>query len=230
MARAQKTTPGDELAEVAARIDALVGEAEDLSARQGDAEALIRAYPDRREAALTLKKLGEDVAVPDEAEQARLQRFVADAKVEQDAIRRARRQREEEREKVIAAGLPFFDAEAEESARALEALGETLLAALADFQAGGLAKGEAWGRSRTGRKELRRDLPPGVSSHDLGHLKGTITDAMRCAWPAESEERWREFRARETGDAPRVSNSESGRRVIRSAASPPADEPIVEMI
>ncbi len=197
MAPAKKTTPGDELAEIAARIDALVGEGEGLSDRQGDAEAMIRTYDDRREAALTLQKLGEKVEVPDEAEQARLQRFVADAKVEQDAIRRARRQREEEREKVIAAGLPFFDAEAEESARALEALGETLLAALADFQVGGLAKGAAWGHSRSGRKELRRDLPPGISSHDLGHLKGTITDAMRCAWPGESEQRWREFKAAE---------------------------------
>lgn len=63
---------------------------------------------------------------------------------------------------VIAAGLPHFDVEAEESARAYEALGETLLAALTDFQAGGQAKGEAWGRSREGRKQLGLEQMPGV--------------------------------------------------------------------
>ncbi|HEY4896457.1 MAG TPA: hypothetical protein VII01_10240 [Solirubrobacteraceae bacterium] len=210
MARAKQPTPADELAAVDARIAALVAEGETLSDQQGKAEGMIRSYPSRRDDALVLAKLGERVDMPDEAEQARLQRFVADAKDEQDAIRRARRQREEEREKVIAAGLPFFDAEAEESARALEALGEALLAALADFQAGGLVKGEAWGRLRTGRRELRRDLPPGVSSHDLGHLKGTIKDAIRCAWPGESEERWREFKAREQAPpGARVSNREA---------------------
>ena len=58
MARSKKT-PGDELAEVQAKIDALVKEGEDLSARRGDAEALLRSYPDRREHALRLRKLGE---------------------------------------------------------------------------------------------------------------------------------------------------------------------------
>jgi hypothetical protein len=210
MARARKLTPGDELAEVDELIAALVAEGEALSARQGDAETMIRSYPDRRENAVVLVKLGEQVEVPDEAEQARLQRFVANAKVEHDAIGRARTQLEERRQRVIAAGLPFFDAEAEQSARVLEALGETLLAALADFQAGGMAKGSAWGHSRTGRKELGRDLPPGVSFHDLGHLQIEITDAIRCAWPANSEKAWERFRAHEAaGKGERVSNAQA---------------------
>jgi hypothetical protein len=209
MARSKKT-PSDELAEVDARIAALVAEGEDLSARQGAAEALIRSYPNRRDDALTLKKLGEQVDMPDEAEQARLQLSVADAKIEQDAIRRARRQREEERDKVIARSLPFFDGEAEESARAYEALGEALLAALADFQAGGQAKGTAWGRSREGRRELRLDQMPGVGYHDLGHLRGEIAEAIRTAWPASSEERWREFKAAEQfPPGARLSNREA---------------------
>jgi hypothetical protein len=219
MARARKLTPGDELAEVDAQIAALVAESEALSARRGDAEAMVRSYPDRREAAMTLKKLGEQVDVPDEAEQARLQRFVADAKVEHDAINRARRQREEDRMKVIAAGLPHFDAEAEESARAYEALGEALLAALADFQAGGSAKGAAWGHSRTGRKELGRGQMPGVSFHDVGHLGSEITEAMRCAWPGGSESAWREFRAREQAPpAARIGNAEAVARFGGEAA------------
>jgi hypothetical protein len=106
-------------------------------------------------------------------------------------------QLEEERDRVIARSLPHFDGEAEESARAYEALGETLLAALADFQAGGQAKGAAWGRSRDGRRELGLDQMPGVGFHDLGHLRGEIAEAIRTAWPANSEERWREFKARE---------------------------------
>jgi hypothetical protein len=212
MARA-KRSPGDELAEVDARIDALEADREDVSARQGDAEALLRSYPERRETALTLQKLGETVEVPDEAEQARLQRFVANAMEERDAIGRARRQLEEQRVKVIAAGLGHFDAEAEAAARRLEALGETLLAALADFQAGVQAKGAAWELARTGRKELGRALPPAVSYHDLGHIGSEIAAAVRCAWPANSEKAWREFRARESGGvsrgAPRVSNAEA---------------------
>ena len=219
MARARKLTPGDELAEVDALLAALVAEGEALSARQGDAENMVRTYGDRRENAVVLVKLGEQVEVPDEAEQARLQRFVANAKVEHYAIGRARTQLEERRQKVIAAGLPHFDAEAEESARALEALGETLLAALADFQAGGQAKGAAWGHSRTGRKELGRDLPPGVSFHPLGHLQSEITDAIRCAWPANSEKAWREFRAREqTPPGARLSNRDASAQFGGEAA------------
>jgi hypothetical protein len=87
----------------------------------------------------------------------REERSVADAIEEQNTIRQVKEQREEERRKVIAAGLVHFDAEAEESARAYEALGETLLAALADFQAGEDAKNGAWRLSREGRKELRRE-------------------------------------------------------------------------
>jgi hypothetical protein len=209
MARAKKT-PADELAEVQAQIDALVAEGEALSGRQGEAEAMIRSYSSRRDDALVLAKLGEQVEMPDEAEQARLQRSVADAKIEQDAIRRARRQREEERLKIIAGGLPHFDAEAEVSAKAYEVLGETLLAALADFQAGGQAKGVAWGRSREGRKELRLDQMPGVGYHDLGHLRGEIAEAVRTAWPASSEERWREFKAREQAPpGARLGNAEA---------------------
>jgi hypothetical protein len=219
MAPAKKTTPGDELAEVDELIAALVADGEALSARQGDAEAMIRSYPDRRENAVVLVKLGEQVEVPDEAEQARLQRFVANAKVEHDAIGRARTQLEERRQKVIAAGLPHFDAEAEESARALEALGETLLAAVVDFQAGGSAKGAAWGHSRAGRRELGRDQMPGVSFHDLGHLQSEITEAVRCAWPGGSESAWREFRAREQAPpAARMSNAEAVARFGGEAA------------
>jgi hypothetical protein len=210
MARARRLTPGDELAAVDAQLDALEKEREDLSAAQGDAEGLLRTYPERRETAMTLRALGEPAEVPDEAEQARLQRFVAQAKDEQAALARARRQREEDRDKVIAAGLPFFDADAEESARALEALGETLLVALADFQAGGQAKGAAWGRSRAGRKQLGRDLPPGVSFRDVGHLQIEITDAMRCAWPGGSEKAWRQYQAAEQAPpAARISNTEA---------------------
>jgi hypothetical protein len=208
MPRAKKT-PADELAEVDARIDALDKEREVLSGRQGDAEMLARSYPERRETAMTLKKLGEQVEVPDEAEQARLLRFVAEAKDEQTAISRARALREEEKSKIIAAGLPFFDAEGEEAARAYEALGEALLAALADFQAGGVAKDAKWGHPRTGRRELGRALPPAVSYHDLGHLGSEITDAIRTAWPANSEKAWREFKARE--QAPPVSRSKRER-------------------
>jgi hypothetical protein len=200
MARAKKT-PADELAEVQARIDALVAEGEALSGRQGDAEAMIRSYSSRRDDALTLRALGEAPELPDEAEQARLQRFVADAKVEHEAIRRARQRLEDQRGQVIAAGLPHFDAEAEEAARAYEALGEALLVALADFQAGGQAKGAAWGCSREGRKELGRESLPGVGHHDLGHLRGEIAEAIRTAWPANSEERWREFVDRERATA-----------------------------
>jgi hypothetical protein len=206
----QKTTPGDQLAAVDEQIDELVREGEALSARQGDAEGLIRSYPDRREAALTLKKLGEHADVPDEAERARLQRSVADAVEEQGTIRAVRLLRGEERLKIIAAGLPHFDAQAEESARAYGALGEILLAALAAFQGGAQAKGGAWRRSYDGRRELGIDQMPGVSSRDLDHLKREIEDAMRSAWPGESEDKWREFTARE--QAPpraRLSNAEA---------------------
>jgi hypothetical protein len=218
MARARKTTPGDELAEVDARIAALEGEREALSARQGDAEAMIRSYPDRRENAMTLVKLGEEVEVPGEPEQARLQQFVAGAKVEQDAIRRAKQRREEERNEIIAAGLPYFDREAEDAAGAYEALGAALLAALADFQAGGQAKGAAWGRSRGGRKALRLDQMP-VGFHDLGHLRVEIAEAIRTAWPANSEQAWREFKAREqVPPAERVTNAEARARFAGDAA------------
>jgi hypothetical protein len=218
MARATKT-PADELAKVDEQIAALVEEADDLSARQGDAEALMRSYEGRRADALKLRKLGEDIDVPDEAEQARLHRTVADAKEEQDTIRAVREQRKEERLKVIAAGLPHFDAEAEEVARAYEALGEALLAALTDFQAGSDAKGAAWGRSRDGRKELRRDRMPGVGYHDLGHLRGEIKEAIRTAWPANSEARWQEFVERERAEAePRLRNRQAIARFMGEAA------------
>jgi hypothetical protein len=218
MAR-QKTTPGDELAAKDEQIAELVREGEALSSRQGDAESLLRSYEDRRAEALKLRKLGEAVDVPDEAEQARLGRAAADAKEEQNTIRAVRLVREEERLKIIAGGLSHFDAEAEESARAYEALGETLLAALADFQAGGQAKGAGWGRSRTGRKELGCDLPPGIGSRDLDHLRTEITDAIRTAWPAESEERWREFVKREQAPpAGRLSNAEAIARFGGEAA------------
>ena len=155
-----KKTPGDELAAVDEQIAKLEKEGEDLSARRGEAEASLRDFPDRREAALRLQKLGEKVELPDEAEQARLQRFVADAKSEEDAVLWARRQREGVRMKVLAAGLPHFDAAGEESARALEAEGEALLAALAAFQAAQQRKNEAWRRSYDGRHELRVDKAP----------------------------------------------------------------------
>ena len=211
MARTKKT-PADELAEVDARIDALEADREATSTSQGAAESLLRSYPERRETALTLQKLGEKVEVPNEGERARLQRLVDDATDERDAIGRARRQLEETRQKIIAAGLPFFDAEGEEAARTYEARGEALFVALADFQAAGQAKGAAWGHSRTGRKELGRALPPAVSYHDLGHLGSEITDAIRTAWPANSERSWCEFLTRESGGAavaPRVSNAEA---------------------
>jgi hypothetical protein len=197
MARARTPTPADALAEVDAQIAELIQEGEDLSTRRGEAEALLRSYPDRRDNALMLRRVGETVELPDEAEPGRLQRVIVVAKEGEGTALRARHQREDERTKVIAAGLPHFDAEAEVSARAYEALGETLLAALADFQASGQAKGAAWGRSREGRKELRLDQMPGVGYHDLGHLRGEIAEAVRTAWPANSEERWREFKARE---------------------------------
>jgi hypothetical protein len=210
MPRAKQQTPADELAEVDARIDTLVKDGEQLSARRGDAEVLIRTFADRREDAVMLTKLGEQVDVPDEAEQARLQRFVANAKVEHDAIGRARTQLEERREKIIAAGLPFFDAEGEAAAKALEGLGEALLAALDDFQAGARAKGEAWAHSRTGRRELGREQMPGVSFHDLGHLNREIADAMAGAWPGNNEERWRAFQNAEQGPVPaRMSNRDA---------------------
>lgn len=192
-----KRSPADELAEVDARISALDREREDVSAQQGDAEALLRTFPERRETAMMLGKLGEQVELPDEAEQARLTQLVANAKVEHDAIARARRQREEERTKIIAAGLPFFDDRAEEAARAYVASGEALLVATVNFQAAGQTKDGAWRHSRAGRKELGRDLPPGVGFHDVGHLQREVADAMRCAWPANSEKAWREFKARE---------------------------------
>lgn len=218
MARAQKTTPGDELAAVDEQIDELTKEGEALSARQGDAEALLRSYEGRWADALKLRRLGEDVDVPDETEQARLQRSVADAIEEQNTIRAVRLLRDQERLKIVAGGLPHFDAEAEKSARAYEALGETLLAALADFQAGGGAKGAAWGRSREGRRELRLDQMPGVGYHDLGHLIVEVAEAIRTAWPANSEERWREFKAAEQSrqergcPTPRRSGSSRGER------------------
>jgi hypothetical protein len=206
----KKRTPGDELAAVDAKIAELIAEGEALSARQGDAEALLRSYEGRRADALKLRRLGEQIEVPDEAEPARLQRSVADAIEEQNTIRAVRLQRDEERLKIIAAGLRYFDAEAEGAARAYEARGETLLAALADFQAAGQAKGAAWGHSREGRRELRLDQMPGVGYHDLGHLRGEIGEAIRTAWPALSEERWREFKAAEQSPpGVRLSNREA---------------------
>lgn len=210
MAVRKKPTPADELAEVAARIAALVAEGEALSARQGDAEALIHTYADRRETALTLQKLGEEVEVPGEAEQARLQRFVADAKVEQDAIRRAIRLREEEKSKVIAAGLPYFDREAEETARAFLAACAMVLAGLDDLQAAQQANGEAWRRGLDGRKELGRDRPQTLGYRDMSSARSEVENAMRDAWPWHSEERWREFRAAEQAPpAARMRNAEA---------------------
>jgi hypothetical protein len=210
MARARKLTPGDELAEVDARIAALVAEGEALSARQGDAEAMIRSFADRRENAVVLVKLGEQVEVPGEAEQARLQQFVANAKVEHYAIGRARRQLEEDRIRVVAAGLPYFDGEAEDAARAFEAEGEALLAGLDAFLNRQRVKGEAWRRGWDGRRELGREQMPGVSYDDLGDVRGKITDALRGAWPGGREERWRAFRAREQAPpAARMRNAEA---------------------
>jgi hypothetical protein len=218
MARSRKT-PADELAEVDERIAALVKEDEGLSAQRGDAEALFESFESRRSDAMLLRRLGEEVEVPDEAEQARLQRVVSQAKDEQGVILRERRQREEERLKIIAAGLPHFDTEAEESARAYEALGQALLAALADFQAGGQAKGAGWGRLREGRKELGLDQMPGVGYHDLGHLRGEIAEAIRTAWPANSEERWRELKAREQAPpGARLGNAEALAKFSSAAA------------
>jgi hypothetical protein len=209
VARVRKPTPGDELAAVDEQIDELVAEGEALSARQGDAEALIRSYPDRREAALTLKKLGEHVVVPDEAERARLQRSVAEAVEEQGTIRAVRLLREEEKRKVLAAGLPRFDAEAEAAARAVEAEGEALLAKLAEFLGRQQAKGVAWRRSYDGRHELGREQIPAVGYHDLGDVPGKVKDAVRSAWPGGSREAWERFREQDAAPKVRVSNAEA---------------------
>src|SRR5690242_14041080 len=104
MARA-KRTPADELAELDQRIVALDQEGEQLSTRRGEAEALLRSYQSRREDALTLRKLGETVEVPDESEPARLQRLIADAKAEEEAVRRARQRLKDERYTILGAGL-----------------------------------------------------------------------------------------------------------------------------
>jgi hypothetical protein len=207
---ARPRTPADKLAEVDAQIAELIQEGEDLSARRGEAEALLGSYPDRRDAALMLRRVGETVELPDEAEPGRLRRVIDVAKEEEGTALRTRRRLEaDERPKVIAAGLPHFDAQAEESARAYEALGEMALAALAAFQGGAQAKGGAWRRSYDGRRELGVDQIPGVSSRDLDHLKREIEDAMRSAWPGESEDKWREFRAREQAPKVKVSNAEA---------------------
>lgn len=51
---------------------------------------------------------------------------------------------------------------------------------------------------------------PGVGYHDLGHLRGEIAEAVRTAWPANSEERWRAFKAAEQAPpAARLSNREA---------------------
>src|SRR5690242_16693284 len=126
MGRAKKT-PADELAEVDAKIAALEKEGQALSARQGEAEALLRSYDDRRSEALLLRRAGEEVEVPDEVQLGRLRGVISQAKEEQGLALKERRQLEDdERPKLIAAGLPHFDGEAEAAARAIEALGETL--------------------------------------------------------------------------------------------------------
>jgi hypothetical protein len=209
MAGAKKTAPGDQLAEVDAELDAQEAEREGLDARRGDAEALIRSYPDRRENALTLRKLGEEVEVPDEAEQARLQRFVSDAKAEGDAINRARPRLEERKLKIIAAGLPHIDGESEADARAFESECDAVLAGLDSVQARQAAKEGSWRRSKDGRTELGRQMP-GVSYLDLEQLRGVIKDAKRGAWPGNSEEAWREFKAREQAPpGARLSNAQA---------------------
>jgi hypothetical protein len=208
MACARKT-PADELAAVDQEIAALIAEGEALSARQGDAEALLRSYESRRADALKLKRLGEEVDVPDEAEPARLQRSVADAIEEQNTIRAVRRLREEEKRKVLAAGLAYFDAEAEAAARAFEAEGEALLAKLEEFLGRQQAKGVAWRRSFDGRHELGREQIPAVGFHDLGDVPGKVKDALRSAWPGGSRETWERFLAYDAREKVKVSNREA---------------------
>jgi hypothetical protein len=208
MAR-QKTTPGDELAAKDEQIAELVREGEALSARQGDAESLLRSYEDRRAEALKLRKLGEAVDVPDEAERARLGRAVADAKEEQNTIRAVRLQRAEERLRIVADGLAYFDAEAEAAARAVEAEGEALLAKLEEFLGRQQAKGVAWRRSYDGRRELGREQIPAVGFHDLGDVPGKVKDAVRSAWPGGSREAWERFLAHEAAPKVKVSNAEA---------------------
>lgn len=199
MARARTPTPSDELAEVDARIDAAVKEGEDWSAKRGAAEAAVRSYPDRLDEALKLRRLpgGEMVKLPNEAEPARLKGFVADAKREENSIRAAKPLLEEERDKFLAAALPYFDAEAEEAARELEAECEAFLAHRDVLMAKQAAKEQAWRRSRDGRRQLKVEQIPPVGFNDLGDVPVKVEDVKSKAWPGESEQRWREFKARE---------------------------------
>jgi hypothetical protein len=116
---------------------------------------------------------------------------------DQAAALKARRRREEERLQVVAAGLSFFDAEAEESARAYEAAGEELLAKLASFRAAGQRKDEAWRRSKDAAGSSAAISRRPSVFRDLEHLGAEIKDALRSGWPANSERSWREFLARE---------------------------------
>ncbi len=210
MAPAKKPSPRDELAAVDQRIAELDAEREAISARQGDAEGLLKSYDSRRSDARLLRRFGEDVEVPDDDEPARLQQVVREAKEEQADATKEKAQREEERMKVIAAGLPHFDAEAEEAARALEAECEAFLAHLDVLLAKQAAKKEAWRRSRDGRRELKVERPSEVGFNDLGDVGGKVKDVMLKAWPGESEARWRAFKAAEGAPpAARVSNAEA---------------------
>jgi hypothetical protein len=210
MAR-QKTTPGDELAALDERIAALEEEEQAHSARQGDAEALLGSFESRRAEARKLRRAGEEVEVPDEAQQGRLLRTIKEAKEDYDeAIQERRQLQSDVRSKVIAAGLPHFDAEAEEAARELEAECEAFLAHRDVVLAKQAAKNEAWRRSYDGRRQLKVEQISPAGFNDLADVPGKVEDVKSKAWPGESEERWREFVKREQAPpAPRVSNREA---------------------
>jgi hypothetical protein len=168
-----------------------------------------KAYSDRREHALVLKRDDDGVEVPDGEAWARLQRVVADAKEDAVTIARVKLEREDEKRRIIAANLAYFDGEAEGAARALEAEAERLLAALDSFMQCQERKNRAWRRGQDGRRTLEREKMPAVGFNDLGDLRGKVADATRKAWPGESEQRWREFNGAEGLPPVKVTNREA---------------------
>jgi hypothetical protein len=200
MARAQKLTAADDLAAIEVLIATENAQREALDAERGDAETLIRSFPDRRAEALKLCELGEDRVVPDAAELDRLKGVVAAALEKQNTLRELKPLRAEEKLRVLAAAVPYFDAGAEDGARALELECDELQAKVVGLLARQQAKDLKWRYSREGHRELLgRDEMPGVGFNDLGDVKGKIEDVKLKAWPGQSEARWREFKAREQG-------------------------------
>lgn len=168
----------------------------DAANDERDAEALLQSFDDRRDQAVTQRRLGEDVQVPDDDEPRRLQEAAARARRERKDCERTKQVLEDRRKPLVAAAVGDLEAIAEDSARALVNKCAQMLTdarALHELQE---EKRKAWMTVGEGWRQLGREGFPGVGGAPVEDIEKAVKALARGAYPGNSEAHWREVRTR----------------------------------